>query len=98
MIELAKSLKPSARGELEITDAIQWLVDQKVDIISCSLGALAIPQDGKDPGALAAQAAVDAGITFINSEGNEGPGQGTMGSSPDAPGLLAVGAVPSSSR
>jgi subtilisin family serine protease len=76
----------------QIMRGIQWLVDQKVDIISCSLGALAIPQTGDDPGALAAQAAVDAGITFVNSEGNEGPGQGTMGTSPDAPGLLAVGA------
>jgi hypothetical protein len=76
----------------QIMRGIQWLVDQKVDIISCSLGALAIPPSGDDPGALAAQAAVDAGITFINSEGNEGPGQGTMGTSPDAPGLLAVGA------
>ena len=38
------------------------------------------------------QAAVDAGVTVVNSEGNEGPGQGTMGSAPDAPGLIAVGA------
>lgn len=76
----------------QVIRGIQWLMDQKVDIISCSLGALAIPQDGQDPSALAAQAAVNAGITFVNSEGNEGPGQGTMGSSPDAPGLLAVGA------
>ena len=71
---------------------IQWLMDQKVDIISCSLGWLFLPEDGNDPGALAMQAAVDAGITVVNSEGNEGPGQGTMGSAPDAPGLIAVGA------
>jgi hypothetical protein len=72
---------------------IQWLVDQKVDIISCSLGWLFLPEDGADPGALAMQAAVDRGITVINSEGNEGPGQGTEGSAPDAPGVIAVGAT-----
>ena len=76
----------------QIMRGIQWLVDEKVDIISCSLGALAIPQNGDDPGALTMQAAVDQGITVINSEGNEGPGQGTMGSAPDAPGVIAVGA------
>ena len=91
-ILMAKVLGEYNGWDSQIIRGIQWLMDQKVDIISCSLGALAIPQDGKDPGALAAQAAVDAGITFINSEGNEGPGQGTMGSSPDAPGLIAVGA------
>jgi len=89
---MAKVIGEYNGWDSQIIRGIQWLMDQKVDIISCSLGALAIPQDGKDPGALAAQAAVDAGITFVNSEGNEGPGQGTMGSSPDAPGLLAVGA------
>jgi len=76
----------------QVIRGIQWLVDQKVDIISCSLGDLFLPEDGNDPGALAMQAAVDQGIAVVNSEGNEGPGQGTMGSAPDAPGLIAVGA------
>jgi hypothetical protein len=69
---------------------IEWLLDRDVDIISCSLGWLFLPQDGKDPGALAMQAAVDQGVTVVNSEGNEGPGQGTT---PDAPGVIAVGAT-----
>ena len=71
---------------------IEWLIDEKVDIISCSLGALVIPADGQDPVALAVQAAIDAGITFVNSNGNDGPGQGTLGSAPDLKGTLAVGA------
>ena len=93
----AKVYMAKVAGEYDGWDSqtirgIQWLVDQKVDIISCSLGWLFIPEDGKDPGALAMQAAVDQGITVVNSEGNEGPGQGTEGSAPDAPGLIAVGA------
>jgi glucose-1-phosphate thymidylyltransferase len=32
--EAAKAIEPSARGELEITDAIQWLVDQRAAVTS----------------------------------------------------------------
>ena len=58
---------------------IEWLVDEQVDIISNSWIGFAIPQDGNDPVSLAVKAAIDAGITYCVSAGNNGPGQGTLG-------------------
>jgi hypothetical protein len=71
---------------------IEWLVDERVDIISDSWGGVAIPQDGNDPVSMVVKAAVDAGITYVVSAFNEGPGQGTLGSPSDVKGALAVGA------
>jgi hypothetical protein len=89
---MAKVIDVNDGWDSQVIRGIQWLVDEKVDVISCSLGALVIPADGSDPSSLAAKAAVAAGITWVNAEGNSGPGQGTLGSSPDQPSVLAVGA------
>jgi len=89
---MAKVIDTNDGWDSQVIRGIQWLVDEKVDMISCSLGALVIPANGTDPSSLAAKAAVAAGITWVNSEGNDGPGQGTVGSSPDQPSVLAVGA------
>ena len=72
--------------------AIQWLVDEKVDIISDSWGSFALPPDGRDPVSMAVKAAIGSGITYCVSAFNEGPGQGTLGSPSDVKGALTVGA------
>jgi len=72
--------------------AIEWLVDEKVDIISDSWGGFALPPDGNDPVSMAVKAAIGSGITYVVSAFNEGPGQGTLGSPSDVKDALTVGA------
>ena len=38
VFDAVKAIKPSARGELEITDAIQWLVDNGCDVLPHVIG------------------------------------------------------------
>ena len=90
---MAKVIDTGGGWDSNIMRGIDWLIQEKVDIISCSLGSTFIPPNGTDPSALAFQAAIDDGITVVNSEGNEGPGQGTEGSAPDLKNVLAVGAT-----
>jgi hypothetical protein len=90
---MAKVIDVGGGWDSNIMRGIDWLISQKVNIISCSLGATYIPPNGADPSSLAFQAAIDHGITVVNSEGNEGPGPGTEGSSPDLKNLIAVGAT-----
>ena len=92
-VVMAKVIDVGGGWDSNIMRGIEWLIAQKVDIISCSLGSTFIPPNGADPLAVAFQAAIDRGITVVNSEGNEGPGQGTEGSAPDLKNVLAVGAT-----
>ena len=92
-VVMAKVLDVSGGWDSNIMRGLEWLISQKVDIVSCSLGDAYIPPNGADPLAQAFQTAIDNGITVINSEGNEGPGQGTEGSAPDLKTVLAVGAT-----
>jgi len=75
-----------------IVRAIEWAVDHHANVISESFGGLTVPSDGTDPTATADQAAVRAGVTVVVADGNEGPGQTTIGSPATAPGVIAVGA------
>ncbi len=90
---MAKVLDDYGGWDSNIMRGIDWLIAQKVDIISCSLGSTYIPPDGTDPLALALRTAIAHGITVVNSAGNEGPGQGTVGSPPDLKNLIAAGAT-----
>ncbi len=92
-VVMAKVLDVSGGWDSNIMRGIEWLIAQKVDIISCSLGDAFIPPNGADPLAQAFQTAIDDGITVVNSQGNEGPGQGTEGSAPDLKNVIAVGAT-----
>ncbi len=75
-----------------IVRAIEWAVDHHADVISESFGGLSVPGDGTDPVSLADEAAIAAGVTVVAANGNEGPGQSTVSSPANAPGVIAVGA------
>jgi subtilisin family serine protease len=75
-----------------IVRAIEWAVDHHADIISESFGGTSVPSNGTDPISRADEAAVRAGVTVVAANGNEGPGQSTVGSPADARGVIAAGA------
>jgi subtilisin family serine protease len=75
-----------------IVRAIEWAVDHHADVISESFGGTSVPSNGTDAVAQADEAAVRAGITVVAANGNTGPGQTTVGSPADAPGVIAAGA------
>ena len=75
-----------------IVRAIEWAVDHHADVISESFGGLSIPSSGVDPTAEADKAAIARGVAVVAADGNEGPGQSTISSPANAPGVIAVGA------
>lgn len=75
-----------------VMSGIEYAVDNDADIISMSLGAGLWPPDGTDPVAMAANAAVDAGVVVIASAGNsEAPF--CIGSPATGEKVIAVGAT-----
>jgi len=55
-------------------EAVDWLLDQGVDIISHSAGGLVGPRDGSEWDALLVDDLAAQGILWVNSAGNEGLG------------------------
>jgi len=51
--------------------AVEWLLDQDVHIISHSANAVMAPMDGTGPYVELVDRAVDAGVLWVNSAGNE---------------------------
>lgn len=75
-----------------IVRAVEWAVDHHANVISESFGGLSVPSDGTDPTAQADEAAVKAGVIVVAADGNEGPGETTISSPANAPGVIGVGA------
>jgi subtilisin family serine protease len=59
-------------GDVSMGNAVEWLLQQGVNIISHSAGGLAAPMDGTGRDAELVQLAADNGVLWINSAGNNG--------------------------
>ncbi len=84
-----------ACGELgcfggDLADAIDQAVADGVDVINYSIGSPTPGLDGPDD--IAFLFAADAGVFVAASNGNSGPGAGTIGSPASVPWLTSVGA------
>jgi len=89
----AKVLNQSGSGYTSwIISGIEWSMDQNADILSMSLGGLQQDGTGRDPESMAVTNAVNAGYVVVIAAGNEGPGEGTIGSPAVAYGAIAVAA------
>ena len=56
---------------LEMLDAVDWIIDQGVHVISASFGLTMGPMDGTGLGCEGVKKAHDGGIVWINAAGNE---------------------------
>jgi subtilisin family serine protease len=84
-----------ACGELgcfggDLADAIDQAVADGVDVINYSIGSPTPGLDGPDD--IAFLFAADAGVFVATSNGNSGPGAGTIGSPASVPWITSVGA------
>ncbi|HSD84147.1 MAG TPA: S8 family serine peptidase, partial [Anaerolineae bacterium] len=59
-------------GDVSMGNAVEWMVQQGVNIISHSAGGLAAPMDGTGRDAELVKLATDNGVLWINSAGNNG--------------------------
>jgi subtilisin family serine protease len=59
-------------GDVSMGNAVEWLLQQGVRIISHSAGGLAAPMDGTGRDAELVKLATDNGVLWINSAGNNG--------------------------
>jgi subtilisin family serine protease len=59
-------------GDVSMGNAVEWLLQQGVNIISHSAGGLAAPMDGTGRDAELVKLAADNGVLWINSAGNNG--------------------------
>jgi len=57
-------------GDVSMGNAVEWLMEQGVSIISHSAGGLAAPMDGTGRDAELADRVADAGLIWVNSAGN----------------------------
>lgn len=83
-----------------VLDAIQWMVEKRVDVVNMSLGNDSAANDGTSPETRAVDWAVEQGITFIVAAGNEGAspdgftyGSGTITPPGDTINGISVGDV-----
>ncbi|MCS0636016.1 glucose-1-phosphate thymidylyltransferase [Streptomyces sp. LP05-1] len=65
--EAVRAIRPSARGELEITDALQWLIDQRRTVASTIVSGY-----WKDTGNVADMLEVNRSVLELLTPGNEG--------------------------
>lgn len=80
---------------VELIAALEDAVADGADVINNSWGSRAETEPFANPLTLAAEAAVDAGVTVIFSAGNEGPNENTAGSPGYTDKVITVGAVSS---
>ena len=79
MLEIIHDLAPGAQlffssgisGQVAMVDSIFWLLDQGVDVIVDDLGFFDQHYFSDDVVAQAVEAAIDAGVTYLTSAGNQ---------------------------